>query len=156
MESPIVVREANASEGDIIADFQIKLAFETEDKKLDRDLLLAGAKAVFEKPRYAKFYMACDGDAVVGMLMVTYEMNASLGGLINWIQSVYVNAEYRKKGVFRKLYNHVVENAKADPLVKCVRLYVETENEVAMKVYSAMGMTNIHEDYKFFERDFVL
>ena len=69
---------------------------------------------------------------------------------------MYVNAEYRKKGEFRKLYNYVVDNAKADPLVKCVRLYVETENEVAMKVYSAMGMTNIHEEYKFFERDFVL
>ena len=108
---------------------------------------LAGCKAVFEKPKYANFFVACDDNKPIGMLMVTHEMSAKLGGIINWIQSVYVFAEYRKKGVFRQLYNHVYETSKADPLVKCVRLYVETENETAMKVYEKMGMVNIASDY---------
>ena len=63
--------------------------------------------------------------------MLTYEMSVAQGGLIHWIQSVYVNADARKKGVFRKLYTFVKDQAQADPLVKCVRLYVELDNYTA-------------------------
>lgn len=87
--------------------------------------------------------------------MLTYEMSIEVGGQIHWIQSVYVVPEARKQGVFRALYNQVCSVAKADPVVKCVRLYVETENTNAQKVYSALGMTALTE-YNFDEIDFVL
>lgn len=53
------------------------------------------------------------------------------------------------------LYNHVVAEARKDPKVVCVRLYVETENEKAKAVYSAMGMTQM-DDSSFEEVDFIL
>lgn len=67
---------------------------------------------------------------------------------------MYVIEEARKQGVFRSLYNHICQIAKANPDVKCVRLYVETENEQAMKVYEALGMKCLTE-YNFDEIDFV-
>ena len=73
-----------------------------------------------------------DSEKVVGMIMIHFEMNISLGGLVHWINSVYVHPEFRKQGVFRLMYNHVVDVAKSQaPLVKCVRLYVDLHNKVA-------------------------
>ena len=76
--------------------------------------------------------MQKDSEKVVGMIMIHFEMNISLGGLVHWINSVYVHPEFRKQGVFRLMYNHVVDVAKSQaPLVKCVRLYVDLHNKVA-------------------------
>ena len=61
----------------------------------------------------------------------------------------------RKKGVFRSLYNTVVEAAKANPEVKCVRLYVEKENVSAQSVYEKLGMAKM-DTYDFDEVDYVL
>ena len=77
-----------------------------------------------------------------------------LGGQINWIQSVYVEAHARKKGVFRALYSKIVEDAKQVPDVKCVRLYVEKENETAINVYEKLGMSRL-DTFDFDEIDFV-
>jgi GNAT superfamily N-acetyltransferase len=60
--------------------------------------------------------------------MLTYEVSVAMGGMIHWIQSVFVVQEARRIGVFRSLYNHVIAQAKLDQFVKCVRLYCETEN----------------------------
>ena len=70
------------------------------------------------------------------------------------IQSVYVEKEYRKKGVFRALYNTVFENAKKDPITKGVRLYVEKDNETAMAVYEKLGMGKM-DTWAFDEKDFI-
>ena len=67
---------------------------------------------------------------------------------------MYVNKEARRKGVFRALYSGVVEKAKADPLVKCVRLYVELENLQAQAVYEKLGMTKM-DTHDFYEIDTV-
>ena len=68
------------------------------------------------------------------------------------IQSVFVHKDYRGKGIFKKLYTCCVEAAKADPLAKCVRLYVEHDNYTAMKVYEKVGMDKM-DTWNFDERD---
>ena len=93
-------------------------------------------------------------ETIAGMMMIHFEMNPSVGGLIHWINSVYVHPDHRRRGVFRMLYNHIFAIAKADPLVKCVRLYVDTTNGRAMGVYGKMGMYNIEDNYDFSEMDF--
>ncbi len=87
--------------------------------------------------------------------MITYEMSVAEGGQIHWIQSVYVVAEARNQGVFRTIFDSIVQEAKKDPLVKGVRLYVDHDNETAMAVYSKLGMTQL-SNYNFDEADFVL
>ena len=63
-----------------------------------------------------------------------------------------MNAEARRKGVFRALYTRVVETAKADPLVKCVRLYVELDNNTAQSTYERLGMSKM-DTYDYLEND---
>lgn len=68
---------------------------------------------------------------ICGSCLITFEMSPALGGLIYWIQSVYVKPECRKQGYFRALYNKVVEIARKDPLGHSVRLYVDKDNKNA-------------------------
>ena len=86
-------------------------------------------------------------------MMIHFETKLDLGGLVYWLNSVYVHPDHRNKGVFRALYNHVLEKARADPWVKAIRLYVETTNHSAMQVYRKMGMENIEDDIDFHEID---
>ena len=65
------------------------------------------------------------------MMMIHFETSPEIGGLIWWINSVYVHPDYRSKGVFRALYNKVTTLAKKDPWIKCIRLYVEVTNTIA-------------------------
>ena len=76
---------------------------------LNLDLVTKGATNLFDKPKYAKYYVAVqesDG-AIIGMMMIHHEMRPQVGGLIHWINSVYVHPDHRKKGVFRALYNRI-------------------------------------------------
>ena len=59
-------------------------------------------------------------------------MSPRLGGLIRFIQSVYVVPEHRGKGIFISLYNQVVEKAKSEEITKAVRLYVDHTNKEAI------------------------
>ena len=143
---------------DVLVEFAAKLAFDTENKVLDKTVVKTAVEKVIKNPKLGCYFLAWDEKdpekKSIGTTMLTYEMNCALGGLIHWIQSVYVNAEARRKGVFRALYTHVVETAKADPLVKCVRLYVELDNMQAQAVYEKLGMDKM-DTYEFNEKDLV-
>ena len=154
----IRVRLATMDDVDVLVEFGAKLAFDTEDKVLDKAIVKTAVERVMKNPKLGCYFLAWDENdperKSIGTTMLTYEMNCALGGLIHMIQSVYVNAEARRKGVFRALYSHVVKTAKADPLVKCVRLYVELENMTAQAVYEKLGMEKM-DTYEFNEKDFV-
>jgi ribosomal protein S18 acetylase RimI-like enzyme len=53
-----------------------------------------------------------------------------------------VREDHRRKGVFRALYEHVHQQARAqlEPRVVGVRLYVEHENVRAQQTYASLGM----------------
>jgi ribosomal protein S18 acetylase RimI-like enzyme len=57
-----------------------------------------------------------------------------------WIQSVYVEHAYRRRGVFRALYEHIAGQARATPGVCGLRLYVEAQNDAALATYRSLGM----------------
>ena len=154
----IRVRIATVEDSDTLVDFACKLAFDTENKTLDRAIVKRATETCIKNPALGCYFLAWDeNDAEkksVGTTMLTYEMSASVGGMIHMIQSVYVNADARRKGIFRALYSGVVEKAKQDPLVKCVRLYVELENFTAQAVYEKLGMTKM-DSHNFYEIDTV-
>lgn len=130
----------------------LAMAEETEGRRLDRDRLSAGAAGVFANPARGVYFVAERAGAVVGCLMVTKEWSDWRNGDFWWIQSVYVDHDHRRTGVFRALYDEVLRRARAAEGVCGVRLYVERENEPAQHVYDAVGMTRT--SYLFYEVDF--
>jgi len=138
---PLTVRTATPADVPVIVDYNRRLATETEHKTLDPDTVSAGVAAAIADPMTkGPYFLACDGTDVVGQLQVTLEWSDWRNGWFWWIQSVYVRAEYRGRGVFRSLYQHVRSRAAAAGNVIGIRLYVERENTPAQATYSRLGM----------------
>jgi ribosomal protein S18 acetylase RimI-like enzyme len=135
------VRRARATDAPIIVEYNYRLAQETEAKTLDRATLTAGVAAGLADPAKALYFVAEEDGAVIGQVMVTYEWSDWRNGCIWWIQSVYVRADWRGKGVFRSLYEHVHRMAIAAGNVVALRLYVEEENHAAQQTYQKLGMS---------------
>lgn len=135
------VREAQAEDAPVIADYNARLALESENKRLEHDVVVAGVQALLEQPAKGRYFVAERDEAIVGQLLITYEWSDWRNGLFWWIQSVYVPAESRRSGVFSELYRHVAALASEAPGVCGIRLYVEKENTHAQRTYNALGMS---------------
>jgi GNAT superfamily N-acetyltransferase len=134
------LRRATPADAAVIAEYNRRLASETEGKTLDPTVLARGVSAVLDDPSRGLYFVAEQDGDIVGQLMITAEWSDWRNGWIWWIQSVYVRQEARKQGVFRGLYEHVEKAARADPQVVGLRLYVEHENHAAQQTYLRMGM----------------
>lgn len=140
MKHDIVIRDATSGDAEVIAEFNSRLAIETENKQLDANVLLSGVKRALERPEMCRYFMAEIDGRVVGQSMVTYEWTDWRDGVIWWFQSVYVLKSQRGCGVFRAIYRHVVEAAQASSDVRGLRLYVDQRNRPAMETYRRLGM----------------
>ena len=137
--SEISIRPATPDDLGIIIDFSARLAAESEGIDLDREVLAAGIGSALEDSSRARYFLAETAGEVVGQLMITYEWSDWRNGMFIWIQSVYVRAENRRKGVFKALYDHVIELA-SSPGYCGVRLYVHDGNTSARETYLRLGM----------------
>jgi GNAT superfamily N-acetyltransferase len=141
---PLTVRAATPADVPVIAEYNRRLARETEHLELDLATVTAGvAAAVADPVNKGPYYLACDGGDVVGQMQTTYEWSDWRNGWFWWVQSVYVRADYRGRGVFRTLYEHVRREARAAGDVIGVRLYVERDNRPAQETYRRLGMTEL-------------
>jgi ribosomal protein S18 acetylase RimI-like enzyme len=149
------VRAATLADAPVLADFNCRMALETENKRLDPDLVRTAAATLIARPEKGRYLVACDPGtgAVIGQLMLTYEWSDWRNGDLWWIQSVYVAADYRRRGVYRTLYERVETLAKEDGTVVGIRLYVEVANERAQATYAALGMKDAH--YRVYEKFFI-
>ena len=136
----IRIRAATPADAAIIADFNVRLAAESEDTTLDPDTVRAGVQALLDDPAKGRYWLAHIGKDVAGQIMVTYEWSDWRNGMYWWIQSVYVPSSCRRQGVFSALYCHVEELAKADGEACGIRLYVEHNNRRAKDTYRALGL----------------
>ena len=136
----LLIRPARWSDIDVICEFNRRLATETENKDLDPVILKAGVAAMFGDPLKGSYFVAELEGEVVGQLGVTCEWSDWRNGNFWWIQSVYVAASARRHGVFRKLFGHLLQEARSQTNVIGVRLYVEHNNHVAQATYEKLGM----------------
>jgi ribosomal protein S18 acetylase RimI-like enzyme len=148
------IRRARASDLDAIARFNRAMALETEELSLDPERLREGVRAALSDEGRGAYRIAeLDGRAC-GCLLVTREWSDWRNGWFWWIQSVYVEPELRRRGVYRALYGAVLDEARANGGVCGLRLYVDEANRPAQEVYRRLGMERTR--YALFEVDFVL
>ena len=145
----INVRAASPLDFELIASFQMAMAWETEHLRLNKKTVVAGVKAVFANASVGKYFVAVQEEAVVASLLITYEWSDWRNGTVYWIQSVYVKPEFRNQGVFKTLYQHIKEIVLKDDRVMGIRLYVDKNNLRARQVYERLQMNGDH--YAFYE-----
>jgi len=149
---PIIIRLATPADAPVIADFNARLAQETEHLQLDLARLGAGVDAVLTDSNKGLYWVAEAGGEVVGQLMITFEWSDWRNGVVWWLQSVYVRQDWRSRGVFKALYRHVHQLAKSRPDVCALRLYVERDNQGARDTYERLGLRPT--SYELYEVDF--
>src|SRR5687767_6509097 len=121
---PIHVRRARQTDLDVIVEFNRLLALESEGKALDLSLLVPGVRAGLLDESKIRYYVAEEDPSplspvlggeglgvrgtIIGQMGLTLEWSDWRNGWFWWIQSVYVRPEARRQGVFRLLYEHVL------------------------------------------------
>lgn len=147
----IFIRNANKNDILTISKFNSAMARETEGKELNEEIVNLGVETALNDYNHG-FYLIAENDGTpVGQLMITKEWSDWRNGEFWWIQSVYVRPDFRSNGIYKRLYNEVNKLAKSANNVCGIRLYVETENVNAQKVYSKLGMEKTN--YLLFEDD---
>ena len=152
----IRIRQAMANDLSVVVEYNEALALETEGKLLELDRLQRGVKAVLQNPEHGFYLIAENRNSgqAVGQMLVTYEWSDWRNGVFWWLQSVYVQKSWRRSGVFRRLYAHVMKEARSCQKVAGVRLYVKKENHLAQQVYQDLGL--LPTGYHVYELDFAL
>ncbi len=140
MAIDITIRKAELSDAEIIADFNLRLARETENLQLDASQLLNGVTALLRDSSKGMYYVAEIAGEIAGQVMVTYEWSDWRNGNLWWLQSVYVKESFRGRGIFRALFNHVKRLAREQGGVEAIRLYMHEHNDTARHAYQALGM----------------
>lgn len=133
------IRRATREDVDVVADYNARIAAETEQTKLDRKRLREGVTAILSDDARGLYFLAEVDGRVVGQISVTYEWSDWRNANFWWLQSIYVEAAHRGQGIFSLLFNHVVTESKVDSRVCGLRLYVDRENGPAHAVYARLG-----------------
>ena len=137
------VRRATSEDCEILAEFNCRLAMETEGRPLDRPTVLAGVRNGLKMSEDVQYWVAEVDGCVIGQLMLTREWSDWRNGWMVWLQSVYVAESHRRAGVFRRLLQQVIAGLQAqETTVVGMRLYVERENSSALAVYQRSGFTD--------------
>lgn len=153
----IITHPQTKQDAESIASFQVMMALETEGVELNLQIVNQGVEMAMADPdnkgRYfiaktTKDILLADGrvvaaGSVVGSLFVTKEWSDWHCQWYWWVQSVYIHADFRRKGIYRAMYAQVAAEAK-EAQVHEVRLYVDRDNLRAQKTYQAQGMHESH------------
>ncbi|HYX32290.1 MAG TPA: GNAT family N-acetyltransferase [Oligoflexus sp.] len=144
-----VVRPAQMQEAELLSDFQVTMAMESEGLRLDRPTVLRGIQSFLQRPDEGAYYVVTHDNIPVGCAMVQHEWSDWRARHVLWLHSVYVVPKFRRSGVFRTLYAFLQKQVQATPDLAGIRLYVDQKNTQAEATYRRLGMTDEH--YKLFE-----
>ena len=157
----LTIRPAVREDLDTLTEFSANMAWETEQRTLDRTRLRQGIQAVIQQPERGQYFVAdlrqnhqVDTVTTVGQLLITYEWSDWRNAQFWWIQSVFVHSAWRRKGVYRRMHRVILDLARARADVCGIRLYVEGNNRVAKQAYERVGL--LPSTYEVYESDFVL
>jgi GNAT superfamily N-acetyltransferase len=140
----IHVRQACPADAGTIAEFQIRMADESEGLKLDRAKVARGVQAVFDDPAKGRYFVAEQDGRLLGVLLTIPEWSDWRNATVLWIHSLYVVPDARRRGIFTRLYRHLRSLVAQSDGLAGLRLYVDRRNQAAHQAYEALGMTCEH------------
>jgi len=147
----ILIREGRLEDVKVIAEYNQRMALETEGKGLDTETVKKGVAQGLRQPEKCRFFVAEVQGSVIGQAMVTYEWSDWDNRDLWWIQSVYVHPDHRRQKVFTKLYQHIESLAREKNKVRSLRLYVKEDNAIGQAVYKKLNMS--YTGYHVYEKE---
>ncbi len=143
------IHPADRTHIDDIIDFQVIMARETEELMLNPTTVRKGVEHLFDNPDKGQYYVVTENNKTIACTLTVPEWSDWRNGTVLWIHSVYVKPEFRRKGIFRLIYEYLKNTVIVDQSLMGLRLYVEKSNTKAQKVYESVGMNGEH--YRLYE-----
>lgn len=142
------IRYAKEEDAEVIAKNNVLLSKESENKEIIFETTLEGVKSVIRDIEKGFYIVVEEDEKILGELFITYEWSDWRNYNTWWIQSVYVEKNYRGGGVFKKMLEHV-KNLSVENNVKNLKLYVHNENKKAIRAYEKNHM--VKKPYYIYE-----
>src|SRR5512145_1579391 len=98
-DTNVSVRLATVADAEFLVRGNAEMALETEHLSLDLDRLRDGVHALLDDPARGVYYIAEVDGRRAGQMMITYEWSDWRNGTFWWIQSVFVEPQFRSRGV---------------------------------------------------------
>ena len=143
------ITNATSDQAPTIADFQLRMALETENLELHKETVLEAVSSVFSSPEKGRYFVILHDNKLIASTLITYEWSDWRNKTVWWIQSDYVLPDFRRQGVFKQMYLHLQALVQQDENIGGLRLYVDKTNLIAQKTYENLGMNGQH--YQLFE-----
>jgi ribosomal protein S18 acetylase RimI-like enzyme len=113
--------------------FEQEAEFQPDASKQKRAL-----EAILGNPGIGKLYVAREAKRVVAMASLLYTISTAEGGRAALFEDLVVHPEERKRGIGESLLKHVVEQARAEGILR-ITLLTDMQNERAQAMYRRAG-----------------
>ncbi len=87
------------------------------------------------------FFLMADQDTVAGYAVVAKSFSQEAGGMVLWVDELFLLPEHRSLGLGQEFFAFVQKNLQ--PTVKRIRLEVEGENGKAISLYRRLGFERL-------------
>lgn len=90
---------------------------------------------------YADAYIMESENKIAGYALLAKTFSQEAGGIVLWIDELYVLPEYRNCGLGREFFSYLKNNLCEN--VKRIRLEVEDSNKKAISLYEKIGFVDL-------------
>ncbi len=139
--SSLRLSEARESEIDTLSDYIAEL-YQQSDELESLVNIQDGVQTLMRQPSLATAYFIMKGSDRIGYVILTRYLSVKKGGLVFFIDELFVDPEYRKKGVGSKILEEVVAIAR-DRGARVLWVQVEPQNESAIRFFTHRGFKEI-------------
>ncbi len=116
------------------------------------EVMMSSFDAALEIPELVKGYIfECDGKPA-GYAVVSMKFETEVGGMAAWIEELFVEEEFRSKGIGSKFFEHLKEELSGK--IKRIRLEVGDENDGAKQLYKRLGFEMLDYRQMVIDKDF--
>ena len=117
----------------LVALFTDEAEFQPDAGKQKRAL-----EAILANPTIGRLFVAREGKRVLAMANLLYTVSTAEGGKAAWFEDLIVHPDERKRGIGEALLKHVVEQARAEGILR-ITLLTDMQNERAQAMYRRAG-----------------
>ncbi len=144
--SPLVIRAATLQdEAELLRMMRNLAEHEPGAIKFDELAARAAFRQFLSLPAFGGAWLLCDGDKPVGYIILTLGFSFEFHGQDAFIDELYVDAAYRRRGIGRQAVAFV-EKKSRELGVNAIHLEVDRGNGPALELYRRTG----YEDHERF------
>lgn len=109
--------------------------------KFDETALSATFRQFLKLPAFGRVWILCEGGKTVGYVVLTVGFSFEFRGHDGFIDELYVDVAYRRRGYGRQALTFAEEKAR-EMGVNAIHLEVDRGNDPALELYRRIGYQN--------------